>query len=273
MSFLLQESIEDPSNNAPVLNITPHAPIGLRDIMDIIGNVRLRHGGVISFARGSMKKGEIDRMGVVSTGKSRNPSSAGWHMHGGFFSVNISRGSGIPTLFAKLEDVSQAVVAAVRSNMDGVRSLNSVVGSIPIDVLDLDEQAVKGKSRKLLEHMEVVMDTLSNSQSTLEQVAQALNSLRTLVIDVGDNPSPGARFYGNVFFNIARESQIRIPPEKVLAMSPKKHDVYVVPPQRIHARSVREGRLFRTDHEQNVFVGLHRDPGRQFHTHPWAFDR
>lgn len=271
MSFLLQEHIADPSNDAPVLNITPSSKIGLKELVDIISNLRLRHQGVISFARGSLKIGEVDIMKVVSTGRARNPSSAGWHMHGGFYSINLSRGSEIPTIFARPEDVSRAVVSAIRSNMKGIEILNQSIRPLPIDVLDLDEKVVPGQPRKLLEHMEGVISILSNSESSLEQISQALNTARSLLVDVGDNPNPSTRFYQQVLFNIVKESQARIPKEKTLEISPKKHDAYVVPPRRIHARSVREGRIYRPDNEHNVFIGLDRDPQRNFQLHPWIF--
>ena len=271
MSFLIQENLPDPSNDVPVLNVKPSSQIGLREVVDIVGNLRLRHEGVISFARGSIKDGEIDRIKVQKTGVVRNPVSAGWHMHGGIFAVNISKGSGIPTILARPEDVSLAVVSAIRSNMNGISLLDRALPEFPIAVVDLDEKVVEGQPHRLAEHMERITDVLSNRELTSEEISQALNRLRNLLLDVGDNPARGAQLYHQTMFNIIRESQCRVPKEKTLEMSPRRYDLYAIPPLRVHARSVREGKLYRPPKEQNIFIQMDRNPRIKLYLDPRVF--
>ncbi len=260
MSILNENHKVDPSSDdTSLLEVTPSTPIGFEDVVDAINEIRTRHPGVVGFTKGTLSPDALHELCQRPQKANRNLASCGWHMHGGFYAVNLSLGSTIPTLFARPEDVSRAISDSLMRHIPQLLELDRVLEPVPIHVADLNEKIVEGQSLPIMEHIRRVTERLAlGRQSTIDEISQAWNTIRTLFFDFGDGADAQEKFYHQVFLDIIKRSQTGIPGNRVLAMSPKDYDVYVIPPFRPHARSIREGQLYRPAHEGNKFILLAR---------------
>lgn len=261
--MLNAETVPDPSDVAGgyLFRVSSKRPMELIEFVDLVNNLRQTHAGIITLARGSVREGALKEQAVDETGMGKNAASAGWHIHGKYYALNLSKGSEIPTLFTRPADASRAIVASI----DAHRQALSEVGRtkpFPFGVLDLQERDTPIPPRTLLEHVQDVRETLVAVDGGLERSSQAWNLLRSLAFGFDAEKYLHVKPIQDVLLRILRESQSRIPRDRILEISPRDHDAYAIPPLRPHARSIREGKVYRPDGTNNVFVALDKETGR-----------
>lgn len=206
--------------------------------------VDLGHAGIIVFDKGTFDTSILEGMNSPQI-----PASSGWHIHGEFDAVNIARGSDVPSLLSTPEAVAKSVIEAIEDRMEIIKMYSNPMGRINAGVHDMYKQLVDtDKYLSIYEIFKLSRNQLNrylDGRATLDELAIALNRVRDMFAATYEYPNQYPFGAADVFRDLLIAAQNGVPSNKVLSLSQRDYDGYLIPALVPHARAFIEGQILR----------------------------
>ena len=213
----------------------------LQTLREVHRSIRLYHDGIVEYSNGSIDS-ELDAT------LSGNVYSAGWHIHPDKDAVNLSRGSGTPSLLAKNCIAAQATISAFELHRDALSRLagdavryilwytGNATGSV--------DQLIDNTIRELRAY---IASPSSENMSRFERGTELGRHLLYTLLTEHSAPESLKNEVWQTYTNMQRF----VPPDQRLELYPNKCDGYSIPLGLAHCRSVLHGELTRVFSQTN----------------------